>query len=118
MWGVKLEYINATVEKYFIDFNLLKKYKGPDLARAIKKRHDQLRAAANFSVFLSTGLGKPHPLISNLKGCYGISITGNIRLIVKPDVESMDPVSLKKCEVVIIEGVMDYHGQKNKWIIP
>lgn len=115
---MKLEYGNAVVEKYFSNFNLFKKDKGSNLARTTKKRCDQLKAAKNFGIYLSTGLGKPHPLFGNLKGCYGINITGNIRLIVKPDVESLDPESLKKCTVVIIEGVMDYHGQKTEWIIP
>ncbi|MDD4570831.1 MAG: hypothetical protein PHE70_12030 [Tepidanaerobacteraceae bacterium] len=26
--------------------------------------------------------------------------------------------SLTKCDSVIIEGVMDYHGQKQEWLIP
>ena len=54
----------------------------------------------------------------DFKGCYGINISGNIRLIVKPDVEILDPASLKKCDSVIIKGVMDYHGQKHEWLIP
>ncbi|MFY9217286.1 MAG: hypothetical protein WBJ82_07085 [Tepidanaerobacteraceae bacterium] len=115
---MKLKYNNPSVEKYFSDFNIIAKKKGKDLARAIKKRCDQLKAAPNFSIYLSTRLGKPHPLYGNLKGCYGISVTGNIRLIVRPDVESLDPVSLQKCDSVIIEGVMDYHGQKHEWLIP
>ena len=115
---MKLRYENPSVERYFNDFNLMKREIGKDLTRTTKKRHDQLKAAANFSIYLSTGLGKPHPLYGNLKGCYGISISSNVRLVVKPDVESLDPASLKKCDSVIIEGVMDYHGQKHQWLIP
>ena len=106
------------MEKYFNNFALMNKEKGKNLARAIKKRHDQLKAAPNFSIYLSTGLGKPHPLYGDLKGCYAISITGNVRLIVRPDTESLDPDSLVKCDSVIIEGVMDYHGRKHEWLIP
>lgn len=115
---MKLKYEKPSVEKYFSDFALMNKKIGKDLIRTTKKRYDQLKAAANFSIYLSTGLGKPHPLYENLKGCYGISITGNVRLVVRPDVESLDPASLKKCDSVIIEGVMDYHGQKDEWLIP
>jgi proteic killer suppression protein/toxin YoeB len=116
--GVKLKYKKPSVEKYFSNFNLMNKEKGKDLTRAIKKRCDQLKAASNFGIYLSTGLGKPHPLYGNLRGCYGISITGNIRLIVRPDAEALDPASLTKCNSVIIEGVMSYHGQKQEWLIP
>jgi len=115
---LKLNYEKQSVEKYFNDFTLMKKELGENLTRTIKKRYDQLKAAPNFSIYLSTGLGKPHSLHENLKGCYGISITGNVRLVVKPVVESLHPDSLKKCDSVIIEGVMVYHGEKNEWLIP
>lgn len=115
---MEIEYSNVTVEKYFKDFNLMKKDKGADLAKATKKRYDQLKAAENFNIYLTTGLGKPHPLYGNLKGRYGINVTGNIRLVIKPHAESLDPISLKECKTIIIEGMMDYHGQKIEWIIP
>ncbi len=109
---------SESVRIIFNDFELMKKEIGKDRARATKKRIDQLKASDNFSIYLTTGLGKPHPLYENLKGYYGITITGNIRLIVKPDAESLDPEALKECDTVIIKGVMDYHGRKNEWIIP
>jgi len=115
---VRIEYEDSSVEKYFKNLDLMKKKIGLDLTKITKKRQDQLRASDNFSIYLSTGLGKPHPLFENLKGCYGISLTGKMRLIVKPDVEELDPKSLINCEIVIIKGVMDYHGRKNEWIIP
>lgn len=115
---MKFKYENRSIEEYFSDFDLMKKKIGKGLTRNIKKRYDQFKAAANFSIYLSTGLGKPHPLVGNLKGYYGINISGNIRIIVKPDIESLDPASLKKCDSVMIKGVMDYHGQKQEWLIP
>ncbi|WP_066633943.1 type II toxin-antitoxin system YoeB family toxin [Desulfolucanica intricata] len=115
---MKFQYENQAVEKCFSDFDLMKRQIGKDLTRNTKKRYDQLKAAANFGIYLTTGLGKPHPLTGNLKGYYGISISGNIRLIVKPDVDSLDPASLRKCDSVIIKGVVDYHGQTQEWLIP
>jgi len=108
----------AKVKRYFENFELMGKEKGTDLSRAVKKRYDQLKASINFGIYLKVGLGRPHPLYGNLKGCYGISVTGNIRLIVRPKVDSLDPDSLIQSDTVIIEGVMDYHGKKNEWIIP
>ncbi|MDY6827041.1 MAG: hypothetical protein SVV67_07695 [Bacillota bacterium] len=113
-----MEYKSESVRIIFNDLAMMKKEIGKDRARATKTRIDQLEASDNFSIYLTTGLGKPHPLSENLKGYYGITITGNIRLIVNPDVESLDPEALKECDTVIIKGVMDYHGRKNKWIIP
>jgi len=115
---VLIEYEDKTVQKYFTDFELMKKETGKDIARATKKRIDQLKASVNFSVYLTTALGRPHPLDENLKGYYGVTITGNVRLIVRPDTESLEPEALKSCDTVIIKGVMDYHGRKNEWLIP
>jgi proteic killer suppression protein/toxin YoeB len=115
---VLIEYENESVREIFNDFDLMKKEIGKDRARAAKKRLDQLKAAINFSIYLSTGLGKPHPLYENLKGYYGVTITGNVGLIVKPDAESLAPEALKECDTVIIKGVIDYHGRKNEWLIP
>ncbi len=113
-----IEYESESVREIFNDFDLMKKEIGIDRARATKKRLDQLKAALNFSIYLTTGLGKPHPLYENLKGYYGVTITGNVRLIVKPDAESLEPEALKECKSVVIKGVMDYHGRKNDWLIP
>ena len=51
-------------------------------------------------------------------GYYEVTITGNVRLIVKPDAESLEPEALKDFMTVVIKGVMDYHGRKNEWLIP
>jgi len=115
---LKIRFENPSVEKYFKDFNYMSKEKGKEFTRTTKKRFDQLKAAPNFIIYLQTGLGKPHSLSGNLKGCYGISITGNLRLIVRPDVDNLEPDSLKECDTVIIEGVVDYHGKKYECIIP
>lgn len=111
-------YETKQVHKIFNDFDLMKKEIGNERTRATKNRLNQLKASMNFSIYLTTGLGNPHPLFENLKGYYGITIAGNVRLIVKPDSESLDPEALKGYDTVFIKGVMDYHGKKNKWLIP
>ncbi len=112
-----IRYENESVQEIFNDFALMKRKIGNDRTRAIKKRLDQLKAATNFNIYLTTGLGKPHPLYENLKGYYGVTITGNMRLIVKPDAESLESEALKECDTVVIKGVMNYHGRKNEWLI-
>lgn len=113
-----IEYENESVREVCSDVGLMKKRLGQDRARGTKKRLDQLKAASSFSIHLSTGLGKPHPLTENLKGYYGITITGNVRLVVKPKAESLELEALKECDTVVIKGVTDYHGRKTEWIIP
>ncbi|HHW07599.1 MAG TPA: hypothetical protein GXX34_08765 [Clostridia bacterium] len=115
---MKFQYESQAVQKYFGDFELMQRKIGKDLTKSIKKRCDQLKAADNFAIYLDTGLGKPHPLTGNLKGYFGISVSGQIRLIVKPIVESFDLRSFQNCDSVIIKGVMDYHGSKHEWLIP
>ena len=91
---------------------------GTEMTRQIKKRFDELKAARTFSDYLSLGLGNPHSLTGEFAGCYGISVTGNIRIIVEPICDDLMPESLKACEEVIMKGVADYHGQKVEWFIP
>ncbi len=114
---MQIDYENPKVEKIFNDFNEMKKKIGNDLVIIIKKRLNQLSAAEDFSSYLSLRLGKPHPLDHDLKGYFAISLTGNIRLIVRPDTTSLDKDKLKECKTVYIKGVVDYHGKKNKWFI-
>ena len=114
---MQIEYERDSVEKYFKNFNLMIKKCGHERTRSIKRRFDQLKAATTFSKYLETGLGRPHQLLENLKGCYAVSVTGNIRLIIRPDSESIDLKLLNECDTVIIKGVLDYHGTKNEWII-
>ncbi len=115
---MRIEFDDYQVERVFHDLGALKKVLGQDKARSLKKRLDQLEASANFYIYLSTRLGRPHALSGNLKGCYGITLSGNLRLVVKPDAKGLDSGSLQECEAVIIKGVVDYHGQQNEWVIP
>ena len=83
-----------------------------------KKRYNELKAAPNFQTYLETGLGKPHPEKGDLHGKYGISVDAHNRLIVRPECNNLSTEELRKCEIVIIEGVMDYHGGKYEWKLP
>lgn len=98
---------------------LMKKQIGAELTRSVKKRYDQLKSANNFLIYLSTGLGKPHSL-TGMEDCYGVSVSANWRLVIKPVADDKSPEALKRCDTVQIKGVVDYHGKgaKNNWIIP
>ncbi|NLO19417.1 MAG: hypothetical protein GX121_06005 [Ignavibacteria bacterium] len=115
---MEIKYENNKVEKYFNDFALMSKDKGVHLAKSAKKHYNLLKASENFYSYISYNYGKPHLLSGNLKGYYGVRLSANIRLIIKPEAVSLQDQALKNCKTVIIKGVMDYHGKKIEWIIP
>ena len=93
----------------------MKKKLSFEWVRAIKKHMDNLIAADNFGVFLSLGLGKPEQLSGYKQIRYSLHVAANVRLIIEPNATE-DTVMI--CEEIEVEGVSDYHGDKNNWYIP
>lgn len=92
--------------------------KAGKLSRPIKMRLDQIKAAANYFEYQDIGLGKPHLLEGDFKGCFAVNVSSNYRLIGRLCTDDLSAESLKKCDKVIIEGVVDYHGKSVRWFIP
>ena len=111
---LRIAYSNRKVEKYFSDFGEMKKEIPAEWVRKIKKQIDRLAAADTFGDFLSLGLGHPEQLKGQDSGKYSIRITGNVRLIVRP---ADDGKTVVICEEITVEGVVDYHGDKETWYI-
>ena len=112
---MQITYASKKVQRYFEDYNEMKKKIPLDWVRTVKKHLDRLRAAAVFGDFLRLNLGHPEKLKGNNAGRYSLHINGNVRLIIEPN-EKGDAVMI--CEVVQIKGVVDYHGDKENWYIP
>lgn len=83
--------------------------------RTIKKHMDHLQAAETFGDFLALGLGHPEPLEGYKQIRYSLHVTPNVRLIVEPNA-TQDTVMI--CSEIEVEGVCDYHGDKENWYIP
>ena len=115
---IQIKYETKQIERYFVDYELMKKKIGTEHTITVKKRIDALKASVCFFDFLNLRLGKPHRLKWDLVDCYGISVTGNVRLIVKPVCADHTPQSLQECDVIIMKGVCKYHGDKTEWVIP
>ena len=109
---MRLEYKSKRVEKLITDFDKLYKIMSIDLQKKLKITLNRLESAENLSEFLALGLGTPHPLQNNLNGYYGVKLTGNVRLVVKPNDGDLNS------NIIIVKGVCDYHGEKEEWIIP
>jgi plasmid maintenance system killer protein len=93
---------------------------GMELTRAVKKRYNQIISFSSFSSLQLSGIGKMKSLKGDMKGSYSLHITANYRLIIKPKADDLSSESLKACDTLIMEGVIDYHGggKKYNWIIP
>ena len=112
---MRVTYASTKVEKYFSDFNKLKKELPPEWVRTIKKHLDRLEAADCFGDFLRLGLGKPEQLTGYKQIRYSLRISANARLIIEPNA-TQDTIMI--CDEIEIEGVSDYHGSKENWYIP
>ena len=107
-------YSNPRVEKFFCDYGRLKTKLGAEWTRKIVKIINALEAAETFQDYLDTGYAKPH-LLTNSNGCYGLSVSANVRVVVKPNLGNN---SVEICNEIDVKGVCDYHGDKENWFIP
>lgn len=114
---MRIFYENKRIEKLYSNLNKLRIEIGPELSKKIKQRLGEFNAAENFGIFLSTRLGNPHPLEGDLDDYYGVTLTKNIRIVVRPIVETKDLDELLKCKDLEIGGIVDYHGDKKNWYI-
>lgn len=111
---MRITYANSKVKRYFDDYSLMKKKLPSDWVRSIKKHIDRLKAAETFADFLTLNLGHPEPLKGSDEGKYSLRVAGNVRLIIQPEKSGKE---IRICEVVRVEGVVDYHGSKKSWYI-
>lgn len=114
-----IKFSNTKVQKIFQDAKILTKKVGLSLAKQIIKRLDQLSAFANVYELINAPIDNPHLLEGNLVGCIGWSVDSKHRLILDTGLSS-NPTDLKQLnniEEIIIKGVVDYHGNKDEWII-
>ena len=109
---------DPSVEEILTDDHLLVRKVGKPTAKKIRQRIAELKAMPTFLDYVSVAPGRPHLLKGDLHGCCAVSLASNTRLIVRPHCEGLDQESLKMCEVALVKGVCDYHGEKNEWIIP
>ena len=93
---------------------------GAELTKTVKRRYNQIVAFTSFTALQLSGIGKMESLEGDRKGTYSLRVSANFRLVVKPKAKDLSAESLKNCDTLIIEGVIDYHGKGKKfsWIIP
>lgn len=121
---MEMQFANETIQEYFIDLcdiansrNLLQKKIGQMLTKNAKKRIYHLKVATTFQKYLDFHIGNPHSLKGDLSTYYGVDLDKHTRLIIQPIPPDLSSEALKICEKVKIIGVVDYHGDKNEWLI-
>ena len=112
---MKITYANSKVKKYFEDYSKMQKVIPFEWVRTIKKHMNNLIAAETFGDFLDLGVGRPEQLTGYKNLRYSIRVSANVRLIVEPNA-TQDSVMI--CKEIEVEGVSDYHGEKENWYIP
>lgn len=116
---MKIQYRNKNIEKLLNNPKYAVKVLGKDTANKVYLRKDQIEAAEVLEIMISGRIGRCHPLHYDFEGMFGLVLKDQVRLIVKPSVDEdcKDYEEIIKCKSVIIIGVVNYHGQKNEWII-
>ena len=112
---VKITYANKRVEKYFSDFSKMQKKLPEEWVKKIKIYLKRLQASRNFGEFLDLYLGHPERLSGYDSLRYSLRVSANARLIFEVS-DELDEVRI--CQEIEIEGVCDYHGNKETWYIP
>ena len=112
-------YYDKNVQKIIEDSKLLQGKVGLEIGKSIKRKLNQLKVSKDFYYYLTKiGLGNPHPLKGDMKGCYALSVSPNYRLIVEPNSDYANIQSFQNNKEIYIKGVVEYHGGKYEWIIP
>ncbi len=119
---MNLEFEDSHFKIWLIDehpqYKTLQKKTQKEILKALVLRKNQLIAIDTFYNYLNGAPGKPHSLEGKLKGYYGVSLTANYRLVIKPNSTDLSAEALKSCDTVILKGVEDYHGRSSNWILP
>jgi len=110
---MKLSFSSKKLEKELADEAALKRAYG-DRAKRLQTRLDLLRAAPTLADVPPTPPPRRHELSHDMPGHFAVDITGNWRLIFKPDHDPVPQlegggIDLKAVTAVLIVEVKDYH---------
>jgi len=104
---MEIEYSNSKLKKDFESRRRLKKSYGNFLP-GLENRLSELLAADCLAEITHEPPPRRHKLVGDWCGCWGIKVTKNHRLVVRP-VGEFDENDLRTVTKVRIEAIIDYH---------
>ena len=113
---MEITFNDNKLAKIINDERKLKRTYGPENARLITRRLDQIKAASTFAEVIQMRIGRCHSLEGNLDGLYALDLDHPDRLIIKPVIArdaDKSRVDFSVVKEVIIMEVRDYHGKRN-----
>ena len=103
-----IEYANNGMKRVLGDQRLIAKKYG-DVARNLINRMSDLRVASSLSDISHLPPPRRHKLTGNYEGCWGIDLSRNKRLIIRP-IGDFNPDDLTTITAIRIEDInIDYH---------
>ncbi|HIW75927.1 MULTISPECIES: type II toxin-antitoxin system RelE/ParE family toxin [Gordonibacter] len=104
---MEIKYADKSMMKILEDDRIIRKKRG-DIAEKLIRRMSDLRVADNLSQITHLPSPRRHKLTGNWEGCWGIDVSKNQRLIVRP-IGNFDPDDLTTITTIRIESIEDYH---------
>lgn len=104
---MNIEYANKSMEHILEDEKLIRKHYGFIETKLINRMSD-LRIARNLSQVSQLPPPRRHKLTGNWKGCWGIDLSKNHRLVIRP-MGSFELNNLATITDIKIEAIEDYH---------
>lgn len=83
---MKINYQPKKLEKTTVDYRAISKNYG-NMAKKVNQRLEEMKAASTLEVLGKIPAARCHELKGNLSGCLAVDISGNHRIIFKPDHE-------------------------------
>ena len=102
-----IEYASKSLEKSLKDQRSITRNCGK-IAKNLIHRLSDLRVANDLSEITHLPPPRRHKLSGNFEGCWGIDLSKNMRLVVRP-VGEFDPDDLTTITSVCIVDIQDYH---------
>ena len=104
---MRISYSTSRLEKILTNERLIKRHYTKQHIR-LRNRISELRAAVSLADIPSDPPPRRHKLTGSLKGCWGIDISRNFRIIIKPQ-GSYDEHDLNTITDCLIIDIEDYH---------